>query len=427
MHTAEQSQPSRAPALAARRAHAGRLIAAIQDLSLARSLDDVMRVVRSAARELSGADGATFVLREGDACFYADEDAIEPLWKGRRFPMAACISGWAMLNRASAVIEDIYADPRIPAAAYRPTFVKSLAMVPIRTAAPIGAIGIYWARRHRPAPREVQLLQALADSTSIALENVELYRGLEARVAERTRQLETANAELRELQRQKQELSALLVHDIKGPAAAMRMCAQVQLRHGATGMDADQWRIVLSAADRINRMALDLLDIARSESGQLLPKLAPVSLAAAFDEIASAFAASAAARGQRLRIGPVPEGIELRADEELLRRVLYNLVDNSLRYAGPGDEVRVEARAAGESVELIVADTGPGIPPADRERVFEKYVRLARPGDAGAFPVGRGLGLAFCRLAVEAHGGTIRIEANQPRGTRFLVALPAPR
>ncbi|HZT30752.1 MAG TPA: response regulator [Bryobacteraceae bacterium] len=122
-----------------------RLIAAVQELSLARDLDGVMAIVRRAGRELTGADGATFVLREGDLCHYADEDAVAPLWKGQKFPLSACISGWVMLNRQAAVIEDIYADPRIPADAYRPTFVKSLAMVPIRTEAPVGAIGNYWA------------------------------------------------------------------------------------------------------------------------------------------------------------------------------------------------------------------------------------------------------------------------------------------
>jgi GAF domain-containing protein len=70
-------------------------------------------------------------------CYYADEDAISPLWKGQRFPLSACISGWAIINRQSVVIEDIYADERIPHDAYRPTFVKSLAIVPIRTLEPM--------------------------------------------------------------------------------------------------------------------------------------------------------------------------------------------------------------------------------------------------------------------------------------------------
>lgn len=148
------------------------LVAAVRELSHARVLEDVQAVVRRAARELTGADGATFVLRDGGECVYADEDAIAPLWKGRRFAMSECISGWAMLNRASAVVEDIYADARIPADAYRSTFVKSLAMVPIRQSDPIGAIGIYWAVRHQTSASELELLQALADSTSVAMARV---------------------------------------------------------------------------------------------------------------------------------------------------------------------------------------------------------------------------------------------------------------
>jgi CheY-like chemotaxis protein len=130
------------------------LVQVVQHLSLARTLQEVMAVTRVAARRLARADGATFVLRDGERCFYADEDAIGPLWKGLRFPMSACISGWAMLNRQAAVIPDIYQDERIPHGAYRPTFVKSLVMTPIRTGAPVGAIGVYWARPYRASTRK---------------------------------------------------------------------------------------------------------------------------------------------------------------------------------------------------------------------------------------------------------------------------------
>ncbi|MGI0485751.1 GAF domain-containing protein [Pantanalinema rosaneae CENA516] len=168
------------------------LIQVIQQLAVARDLDTIMVAVRTAARQLTGADGATFVLRDQDQCYYADEDAISPLWKGGRFPMSACISGWVMLNQQPAVIEDIYADPRIPVDAYRPTFVQSLAMVPIRTRDPIGAIGNYWATRHIPTPQELELLQTLADTTAIALENIYLYEAQEQRIQERTVQLQQA-------------------------------------------------------------------------------------------------------------------------------------------------------------------------------------------------------------------------------------------
>jgi diguanylate cyclase (GGDEF)-like protein len=194
-----------------------RLVRAVQELSLARNLDQVADIVRHAARELSGADGATFVLRDGDRCFYKDEDAIAPLWKGQRFPLTACISGWSMLHRQATVIEDIYQDPRIPHEAYRPTFVRSLVMVPIRTLEPIGAIGTYWARRHRATVRQVDLLQALADSTSVALENVQVYAELERRVEERTEQLAEANRrlteEVQERQRVEMEVRQLSLTD----------------------------------------------------------------------------------------------------------------------------------------------------------------------------------------------------------------------
>lgn len=152
---------------------------AIQRLALARSIHDIQEVVRTAARRLTGADGATFVLKDGDYCFYADEDAISPLWKGQRFPMDICVSGWAIRNREAAVIPDIYADDRVPIDAYRATFVKSMCMVPIRTLSPIGAIGNYWAVPHQIRPAEVMLLRALADSTAVAMENVRMIGELE--------------------------------------------------------------------------------------------------------------------------------------------------------------------------------------------------------------------------------------------------------
>ena len=170
-----------------------RLVQAVQELSLAHDLADIQRIVRHAAREITMCDGATFVLRDGEHCYYADEDAIEPLWKGRRFPLEACISGWSMLNREAAVIPDIYADSRIPHEAYRPTFVKSLVMVPIRQLDPIGSIGNYWAHHRKPTVREVELLQALADSTSVAIAHVKILSELEQRVTERTAELSEAN------------------------------------------------------------------------------------------------------------------------------------------------------------------------------------------------------------------------------------------
>jgi GAF domain-containing protein len=143
-----------------------------EEFSQACDLDSVTTIVPQVARKLTKADGATLVLRDGGNCHYVEEHSMSPLWKGQHFPMETCISGWVMLNRKPVVIEDVYQDSRIPAAAYRPTFVKSLVMVPILPENPIGAIGNYWAEPRFPSEEELTILQALARIASVAMENI---------------------------------------------------------------------------------------------------------------------------------------------------------------------------------------------------------------------------------------------------------------
>jgi len=112
-------------------------------LGVARSQVAVIETVRLTARDICASDGITFVLREGDLCHYVEEDAIGPLWKGQRFPFSSCISGWAMMNAQTAVIEDVFEDPRIPYDAYLPTFVKSLITTPLGEKN-VAAMGAYW-------------------------------------------------------------------------------------------------------------------------------------------------------------------------------------------------------------------------------------------------------------------------------------------
>ncbi|TCC66249.1 GAF domain-containing protein [Kribbella pittospori] len=144
------------------------------DLDAAETLVEVGDVVRLEARRRSGSQGATFVLREHDRCFYADEDAIAPLWKGQRFPITSCVSGWAMLHDEIAVVPDIAVDERIPLEAYTPTFVRSLVMVPVGSPTPVAAIGAYWSRRYHASPEQIDGLQTLADHAAKAIHRIGL-------------------------------------------------------------------------------------------------------------------------------------------------------------------------------------------------------------------------------------------------------------
>lgn len=141
-------------------------------LERAETAEEVRLILRSSARAAVRGDGATVVELEGDQCHYADEDAVSPLWKGQRFPVTACISGWAIQHQQTVVIPDIRDDHRVPIEAYRPTFVRSMVMVPIIVGAPVGAIGVYWARLHRASGEEVAALERLADAAGRALRRI---------------------------------------------------------------------------------------------------------------------------------------------------------------------------------------------------------------------------------------------------------------
>ena len=142
---------------------------AVRLIEDAASTEQVVALVRTNARRLIGADGIAVILRDGDKCHYVEEDAIAPLWKGRKFPARDCVSGWAMINRQTALIPDILVDRRVPQDAYRTTFVRSMAMAPMGTSDPQGAIGAYWANAHALSSAEVATLERLAAAAGRAL------------------------------------------------------------------------------------------------------------------------------------------------------------------------------------------------------------------------------------------------------------------
>lgn len=162
----------------ARKTPLASLTEATSAISRAHSLADVIAMIRASARTLIGCEGITIVRREGDLCHYVEEDAIGPLWKGQTFPEVACISGWSMVNRQTLVVPDISVDDRIPHELYAETFVRAVAMSPIKKASPVGAIGAYWSRPYEPTQWEIETLDALAEAAATAIEHMEFNSGL---------------------------------------------------------------------------------------------------------------------------------------------------------------------------------------------------------------------------------------------------------
>lgn len=138
-------------------------------MGAAETVEQLIGAVRAYARRAVGADGIAIVLRDGSRCHYVEEDAIAPLWKGQRFPLESCVSGWAMLQGRTAVIPDILSDRRVPQEAYRSTFVRSMAMAPMGRIDPQGAIGAYWAEAYVPSETEIAALDELARLAGLRL------------------------------------------------------------------------------------------------------------------------------------------------------------------------------------------------------------------------------------------------------------------
>jgi len=389
-----------------------RLLRVVQDLSQARDVNAITAIVRDAARALTGADGAAFVLRDGDQCYYAEENAIAPLWKGRRFPMCACISGWAMLHGRAAVIEDIYADTRIPADAYRPTFVKSLAMVPIRRAAPIGAIGNYWATRRLPTDEEVAILQALADTTSVALESAELFERLRHQV----RTLQEQQATIQEQRDALEVFTRALAHDLKEPVRTMTSFARMIPRDGLTEDARSHIHFVQSAADRMGLLIDSIFRYVQLDAAERAER-SPVALRDVLREVRENLSPMIRGGGVTIEADALPV---VHASREQMTQVLQILIANAIVHNEGAITVRVGAEERAGQWWVSVRDNGRGIPPEHAEKVFLPFKRLThKEGCAG-------LGLAICRKIISLHGGTIRCESRPGQGASFVFSIPAP-
>lgn len=390
------------------------LVTTVQELSLARNMDAVMQIVRKVARELTGADGATFVLREGDLCFYADEDAISPLWKGHRFPMSTCISGWAMLHREAAVIEDIYADERIPVDAYKPTFVKSLAMVPIRTMDPIGAIGNYWAHRHLPTPEEITLLQALADITAVTLENIKVYSALEQKLKERTQMLTHLSAQNQQLE----DFCHIISHNLRAPLTNLLLLGDMVEKSKATEEKLLYIEKLKPVINFLHETFEQLVDATQVRMDFSITK-DTIHLEDCLQKIINSLQGEIMATDAEITYN-FSEADKIVYPKKYIDSIVFNLLNNAIKYRSPdrNPEVHFKTYIKDEWIFLEVKDNGLGI---DLNKHGNKLFKLHKTFHG--HPDAKGFGLFITKTQVEAMGGKIWAQSTPDQGTIFTVQL----
>ncbi|GAB2606587.1 DUF4153 domain-containing protein [Kribbella endophytica] len=225
--------------------------------------------------------------------------------------------------------------------------------------------------------------------------------------------------DLAAVDRQRRELVANVSHELRTPLAAL--CAVLEnLVDGVAEPDPVALRTALDQAERLSALASDLLDLARVDAGKA--KLTTTQVAV--QDLLDRAVAEARVTGRQVRydVRVTPAGLTVPADPARLQQLIANLLDNASRHSPAGGEVRISARQSPDGWRLEVADDGPGIPAADRDRVFERFGTLAETDGGG----GTGLGLAIARWVTDLHGGTIHFVDPEPRrtGARVRVDLP---
>lgn len=234
-------------------------------------------------------------------------------------------------------------------------------------------------------------------------------------------ELSRSYAKLQQLEQLREDLVHMVVHDMRSPLSVLAgHLSFLKDECDKLGPEAaSDLQAALGGAQVVARMANDLLDVSRLEEGKLPLHLAEHELGDLAEQVRTSLRGFE--RGRTIEL-EVASPIVIACDASIVQRILENLVNNAIKHTPTGSAIRISVFAQSDGARITVSDQGPGVPPEARQKIFEKF------GTAAARQQNRyhsaGLGLAFCKLAVEAHGGSIGVEPGEPNGSTFWFELP---
>ncbi len=231
---------------------------------------------------------------------------------------------------------------------------------------------------------------------------------------------------LKQLEDLRRDLISMIVHDLKSPLSAI-MSSIDYIEQNEHDKISDTSKRILSlsrkSSDELLQMIQNMLDVAKMEEGKLSPRLEKINPAQMMEECAENFRLQIEKESKQL-IKNIDEGVhKIAVDGPMIKRVITNLLSNAIRHTRPKGLITVECRSVENFVELVVMDNGEGISPEYKEKIFDKFVQAERK--RVRVRSGTGLGLTFCKMAVELHGGQIRVESEPGKGSTFIVRLPS--
>ena len=264
----------------------------------------------------------------------------------------------------------------------------------------------------KPVPKDA-ILRCVANAAKLKATEDE-----RARLAE---ELQENYDRLRELETLRDNLTHMIIHDMRSPLSGMLGYMDLlkpKISTKLSPVELEFFNLVQQSAEKMKRMATAVLDVSRLESGQMPLNRQAYDLAVLARTAMESLGSLVGHR--QLRIETPPEPVMAKADKEIIERVITNLLSNALKFTPDLGGVRITGSRKDAVARLAVTDTGPGIPAKHHERIFEKFGTL----DKGAQGYSTGLGLTFCKLAVEAHGGKIGVESEVGKGSTFWFELP---
>ncbi|HLU08808.1 MAG TPA: ATP-binding protein [Oceanobacillus sp.] len=272
----------------------------------------------------------------------------------------------------------------------------------------------------------VRILEEIADIVAGALNNANMLETSRNKEISYRRMIDKAQSEKAEAARHEQlrrDLAAMTYHDIRNPLQNIQISLaglERLLSNSEKSIAVEMIRLAQRSAQQITRMVRGLLDIERLEQGRTMLNVKPTTLETLLVEAVEMVRPVAEEAGQSLNYECDPDLPALHIDADMIQRVITNLMENAVKHTPSNGHITVSARLMSDSIRISVADTGPGVPRHFKDEIFDKFFRIKYSNA----PNGVGLGLAFCRLAVEAHGGRIWVESEPGSGAVFAFTLP---
>jgi signal transduction histidine kinase len=267
----------------------------------------------------------------------------------------------------------------------------------------------------------MEMLSARLRQSSEALTTGELS---EQRLSRQVSDLQDEKQRLEEIQRLRQETTELIIHDLRNPLSNIVVTFKLlslMLPEEVLQANREIIEVAQKSAERMQRLVETLLEVSRLDAGEAEFIFNPIDLGAMIKDVVHGVSVIDR-KGVDLGVEMPADLHKVQADRDKIERVLMNLMDNALKYTPENGCIVWKVENRGEMVQVSIADTGPGVPPEDRERIFGRFSQAA-----GEKPHRRGfgLGLAYCRLTVEHHGGRIWVEDGEGgQGSRFVFTLP---